>query len=108
MGEPIRRVQERPQVNFRTEEVVNKRLQLAADYNGGSLNAEIIRRLEQSFVNEVLENLVTTTAERVATRVAVEFKDQMMSYVNATYLANELYEKRKRDARHRQQEASNG
>jgi hypothetical protein len=104
----MKKAQERPQVNFRPSAGLKKRLQGAADHNGVPLNAEIIKRLEQSFVNEVLANLIETTATRVATEVSIQLKDQMMSYVNATLVANELYEKRKKDEQQRQQEASNG
>jgi Arc-like DNA binding dprotein len=104
----MKRAQERPQVNFRPSAALKKRIQASADHHGMPLNAEIIRRLEQSFVAETLTDLVEVTAQRVATQVSVELKDQMMSYVNAVLTANELHEKRKRDEQQRQQEAGNG
>lgn len=99
---------ERPQVNFRPSAGLKKRLQGSADYHGVPLNAEIIRRLEKSFVDETLSDLVKTTAESVAARVALDLNDRMMSYVNAVFTANDLYQKRKQDELLRQQEANNG
>jgi hypothetical protein len=85
--------QERPQVNFRPTPGLKKRLDSAAVHSGVPLNAEIIRRLEASFVNETLANLV----EQTATRVAIEMKDMLMSYVNAVFTAKEIADKRQQE-----------
>lgn len=67
-----------PQINIRVEAEFKKKLELAAIKNGRSLNAEVVRRLEQSFkIEENLPN-ITEQAGNLLNQAIVETLEDVL------------------------------
>jgi hypothetical protein len=57
------------QMNLRVPETLRKKIEVEATKSGHSLNWEMVRRLEQSFILKDFENMIESTAQKVAMEV---------------------------------------
>jgi hypothetical protein len=80
----MKRAQERPQVNFRPTPALKKRLDAAAKQTGVALNAEIIRRLEQSFINEGISAVIENTVLRMSQEMLKEQRKTLDTMMQAS------------------------
>jgi hypothetical protein len=60
------------QMNLRLPESLRKKIEVEAKKNGWSLNRELVRRLEQSFTHQGFEDLIQSTIQSTAEKVAME------------------------------------
>lgn len=64
-----RKVTDTAQMNLRLKESLRKKVEIEAKKNGVSLNQELVRRLERTFVDQGVEALIRSTALAVANEV---------------------------------------
>jgi predicted HicB family RNase H-like nuclease len=57
------------QLGLRLPEKLRKKIEAAARTNGWSLNRELVRRLERSFVQQEIEDAIKRTAEEIERKV---------------------------------------
>jgi hypothetical protein len=57
------------QMNLRVPETLRKKIVAEAKQNGNSINRELVRRLEQSFILRDFEDVIQSTAQKVAMEV---------------------------------------
>jgi hypothetical protein len=72
-----RKPSDQVKLNLRFTETLRLRLEKQATKNQRSLNEEIIRRLEESFKREDLEELVDRMAEKLGSKVTVRINDEI-------------------------------
>jgi hypothetical protein len=65
------------QMNLRLPETLRKKIEVEAKKSGWSLNRELVRRLEQSFIDQRVEALIQSTAQTVAMEVNKHFRDSL-------------------------------
>jgi uncharacterized protein (DUF1778 family) len=65
-----RKPTDKAQLNIRMTEALRRKIATEAEKNGWSLNRELVRRLEQSFVQQGAEALIKNTALTVAIEVS--------------------------------------
>jgi hypothetical protein len=56
-------------MNLRLPEKLRKMIEIEAKKNGWSLNRELVRRLEKSFVDQLTEQIIESTALRLSKEV---------------------------------------
>jgi hypothetical protein len=70
------------QMNLRLPESLRKKIEVEAKKNGWSLNRELVRRLEQSFIHQGFEDLIQSTAQKVAMEVDMRFSGLKTDLLN--------------------------
>ncbi|HEV3147216.1 MAG TPA: Arc family DNA-binding protein [Chthoniobacterales bacterium] len=75
MGRMARKPSDPVKLNLRFTEALRSRLEKQATKNNRSLNEEIIRRLEESFKREDLEDFAERLAEKLGSVVTVKIGD---------------------------------
>jgi Arc-like DNA binding domain len=70
------------QMNLRLPESLRKKIEVEAKKNGWSLNRELVRRLEQSFTHQGFEDLIQSTAQKVAMEVDKRFSGLKTDLLN--------------------------
>jgi hypothetical protein len=65
------------QMNLRLRETLRKQIEVEAKKNGWSLNSELVRRLERSFINQSVEALIQQAVAAMATEVRKDLIDHM-------------------------------
>lgn len=68
------------QMNLRVPSTLRKKIVAEASKNGRSINRELVHRLEQSFILKDFEEVIQTTAQKVAMEIEMRLngkpKDQ--------------------------------
>jgi hypothetical protein len=62
------------QMNLRLRETLRKQIEGEAKKNDLSLNSELVRRLERSFIDQGVEALIQSTAIRIAETILEQMK----------------------------------
>jgi hypothetical protein len=78
------------QMNLRLKETLRKKIETEAKKNGWSLNQELVRRLERSFIDQGVEALIKSTAIEVAIVVTKNIADlnaNLHDHINALAMA---------------------
>jgi hypothetical protein len=57
------------QMNLRLRESLRKNIEFEAKKNGWSLNSELVRRLEKTFVDQGIEAVIESTALKIAQQI---------------------------------------
>jgi hypothetical protein len=70
-----RKTTDTAQMNLRLPETLRKRIEVEAKKNGWSLNRELVRRLEQSFIHQSFEDLTQKVVMAVDERMLGLKKD---------------------------------
>jgi Arc-like DNA binding domain len=68
-----RKTTDKAQLNIRMTETLRRKIAAEAAKSGWSINSELVRRLERSFLDQGVEALIQSTAQAVAVEV---FKQQ--------------------------------
>ncbi|MGM4870681.1 toxin-antitoxin system HicB family antitoxin [Bradyrhizobium sp. 956_D2_N1_5] len=77
-----RKVTDTAQMNLRLKESLRKKVEIEAKKNGVSLNQELVRRLERTFVDQGVEALIQSTAMAVAQAVKNEINNGIVTHLD--------------------------
>jgi hypothetical protein len=73
------------QMNLRLRESLRKKIEFEAKKNGLSLNSELVRRLERTFVEQGIEAVIQQTALRVAMQIAAPLEGSLKDVADALH-----------------------
>jgi len=74
---PKRKPTETAQMNLRLPERLRAMIEVQAKKNGWSLNRELVRRLEQSFVNQLTEEIINNAVLKTAVTIVEPMQRQL-------------------------------
>jgi hypothetical protein len=85
-----RKPTDKAQLNIRMTETLRRKIAAEAAKSGWSINSELVRRLERSFVDQGVEALIQSTALAVAVEVTKNVSDlnaNLHDHINALAMA---------------------
>lgn len=74
---PKRKPTDTAQMNLRLPERLRKTIELEAKKNGWSLNRELVRRLEKSFVDQSIETVIDNAVMKTALAIVQPLQGQI-------------------------------